>query len=521
MDTAAHYPEKNKWLIAVAVVFGAFLSVMDISVVNVALPHMMGNFGQTLSAITWVATSYSIAEIIMVTMTGWLSTLIGRKRLYLFSFTLFTIGSMLCGTAHTFGQMLVYRVIQGIGGGALIPISQAVLRETFPPKEQGLAMAFFGMGVVLAPAIGPVIGGWLTDQYGWPWIFYINIPFSLAGMAMIAAYVHDPHYLKRGVKEVDWYGILFLSLGLTGLQVVLERGQENNWFESSFITWSTAATALTLAAFIWWEFRVKEPIVNFRLLKDVRLSVGSAIVFLFGIALYGTTFVLPQFTQQLLGYPAYEAGLVLLPRAAALFLVMPLVGVLYNYINARALIAFGIVVIFASYIGLAHLSLDVDYWNLIPVLVLMGLGMPFMFVTLSTAALISIPRNEMTNASGIYTLFQRIGGNVGYAFVATIIERRSQFHRSHLVDSISIYNQAFREFYQKFIGFFEQQGMGPVVAQQRVLAAADRLVERQAHMMAYNDVSWILGLMFLVILPLVYFLPGRRPSHGVTETVAH
>ena len=487
--------------------------MMDVSVVNVALPHMMGNFGQTLSAITWVATSYSIAEIIMITMTGWLAMLIGRKRLYLLSFALFTVGSILCGTAHTFSQMLTYRVIQGIGGGCLIPISQAILRETFPPKEQGMAMAIFSMGVVLAPAIGPVVGGWLTDQYGWPWIFYINIPFSIAGILMISKFVHDPHYLKKGVKKVDWFGIILLTLGLTGLQIVLERGQEKNWFDSAAITITTVITAVILIVFIFWELHNKEPIVNFRLLKDIRLSVGSIVVFLFGIALFGTTFVLPQFTQQLLGYPAYQAGLVLLPRAIMLFLCMPIVGKLYNYVNTKVLMIFGILVIFLSYMFLARLSLDVSFVNLVPILILMGAGMPFMFVTLSTVSLISIPREALTSASSIYTLSQRIGGNIGYAFVATMIQRRLQFHRVHLIEHISLFNSAFVDFYRKFIGFFSQQGMGPVIAREQLLGASNRLVERHAAMLAYNDASWILGTMFLTIIPLIFLFPSRKSMH--------
>ncbi|MEI8175501.1 MAG: DHA2 family efflux MFS transporter permease subunit [Candidatus Omnitrophota bacterium] len=514
------YPVKNRKFIAIAVVFGAFLSVMDVSVVNVALPHMMGNFGQTLSAITWVATSYSIAEIIMVMMTGWLSRLFGRKKLYLFSFALFTVGSALCATAHTFPQMIIYRVIQGIGGGCLIPISQAILRETFPPKQQGMAMAFFGMGVVLAPAIGPVIGGWLTDHYGWPWIFYINIPFSLVGMLMINAFVHDPHYLKRGVSKIDWFGIALLTIGLTGLQIFLERGQESNWFESGTITATAIVTALALTIFVIRELMVKDPIVNFRLLKDIRLSVGSIMVFLFGIALFGTTFVLPQFTQQLLGYPAFEAGLVLLPRAMMLFCCMPIVGFLFNHLNPRWMIIFGISVIFVTYMQLAHLSLDASFMNLVPILVLMGVGMPFMFVTLSTTALISIPREEMTQASGIYTLAQRVGGNVGYAFIATIIARRFEVHRAHLIEHINPYNPYFTHFSQQFTGFFASQGMGPVIAARRLLEVTNRLVGRHAMMLAYNDSSWLLGMLFLAILPLTFLLPSKRPSHKI-DAPAH
>ncbi len=334
---------------AITVMFGAFMAVMDISVVNVSMPHMMGSFSEDLSAITWVATAYSIAEIIMVTMSGWWSTLIGRKRLYLWSFGLFTVGSILCGTATTFHQMLVYRVIQGIGGGALIPISQAILRESFPQEEQGMAMAIFGMGVVLAPAVGPILGGWLTDHYGWPWIFFINIPVSVVGMLMVGAFVHDPAYLRRGVKKIDWVGIALLSVALTTMQVVLERGQSENWFESNMIVMGTIVGTVTALFLVWWEMKIPEPVINFRILKNIPLSIGSAMGIIFGVALFGTTFILPQFTQNLLGYPALEAGMVLAPRAAMLMLFMPIVGRLYNRVDARVLVLVGVVITFWAY----------------------------------------------------------------------------------------------------------------------------------------------------------------------------
>src|SRR6266704_4587483 len=294
----------KKWLVTFAVMSGTFLAVMDVSVVNVSMPHMMGNFGQTLSAITWVATSYSIAEMLMTTMAGWWSALLGRKRLYLASFVLFTLGSILAGTAQTFPQMLLYRVIQGLGGGSLIPLSQAILRETYPPEEQGMAMAIFGMGVVLAPAMGPILGGWLTDNYGWPWIFYINIPFSIVGMLMVSTFVEDPPYLQRGVTHIDWLGIVLLIVGLTSMQIVLGRGQEHHWFQSRGILAGTVVTVLTLASLVVWELRIREPIINFRVLRNIPLSVGAGVGLLFGVVLYGTTFSLPAFTQRLLHYPA-------------------------------------------------------------------------------------------------------------------------------------------------------------------------------------------------------------------------
>src|SRR5215813_9802552 len=257
-------PSRGKqWLVTVAVMSGTFLAVMDISVVNVSMPHMMGNFGQTLSTITWVATSYSIAEMLMITMASWWSALLRRKRLYLVSLVLFTLGSMLAGTAQTFTHMLCYRILQGIGDSSLIPISQTILRETYPPEEQGMAMAIFGMGVVLAPAMGPILGGWLTDNYGWPWVFYINIPVSLVALVLVSACVEDPPYLRRGITHVDWVGIGLLTLGLTGMQVVLERGQEHNWFQSRWITAGAIGTVMVLTTLVCWELRTREPIIQF------------------------------------------------------------------------------------------------------------------------------------------------------------------------------------------------------------------------------------------------------------------
>jgi MFS transporter, DHA2 family, multidrug resistance protein len=420
----------NRWIVALSVVFGALMSVMDVSVVNVALPHMMGSFGRTLTEITWVATSYSIAEIIMATMAGWWSTLIGRKRLYIVSFVIFTLGSVLAGTARTFTEILAYRTLQGVGGGALIPVSLAILRETFPPEEQGLAMSIYGMGVVLAPAIGPVLGGWLTDKYGWPWIFYINVPFSIVGILMVSVFLEDPHYLRRGVRRVDWIGILLLTVGLTGMQVVLERGQEEDWFASTWIVAATIVTLLCLTALVVWELRRSEPVMNVRLLRNLPLAAGSSIGVLFGLVLYGSTFLLPALLQTLLGYTAYEAGITLLPRALTIFAMMPLVGWAYNYFDARWMLVIGIVLISWSMHLLGQLNANVGFWNLTPILVLMGLGMPFMFVTLTTVSVSTVPREYMTDASSIYTLSRRVGGNIGYALLATIVDRRGQLHRA-------------------------------------------------------------------------------------------
>ncbi len=497
-------------MVGISVMIGAFMGVMDVSVVNVALPHMMGSFGQNLSAITWVATSYSIAAVIMMTMSGWWSTIMGRKNFYLLCFVIFTVGSILAGMSHTFAQMIVCRILQGMGGGSLVPLAQAILRESFPKKEQGMAMAIFSMGVVLAPAIGPVLGGWLTDNFGWAWIFFINIPVSVIGILMVNTFVQDPPYLKRGIKKIDIAGILLLTSGLTGLQIFLERGQQENWFDSSFIQWTAILTGLSLVSLVIWELSVAEPVVNFRIFKNMQFRMGALVVILFGVALYGTTFILPQFTQQLLNYPAYQAGLVLMPRAVALMCVLPLVGNLYNYVDPRKLIIFGITVVCISYFLLAHLATTAAQGNIIPILLLMGSGMPFIFVSLSTVSLSSMEKENMTSASGLFNLFQQVGGNIGYAVMATLLDRNTQIHHSYLAEHISRFDSNFMNFYHQTVHFFFRQGMTMGQAKEASMAMANNMVTQQAAMMAYNDISYFLMFMFLLCVPFVLMIPVQK-----------
>jgi len=508
-DTSA-----NHWIVAATVMLGTFMAVMDISVVNVAMPHMMGSFSQSLSAITWVATSYSIAEIIMSTMAGWWSTLMGRKRVYMLSMLVFVAGSVLAGTARTFPQMMLFRVLQGLGGGCLIPISLAILRETFPEEKQGIAMAFYGMGVVLAPAFGPVLGGWLTDHYGWPAIFFINVPVGLFGLFMAAAFIRDPAHLKRGIKRIDWGGIALLTVGLTGLQVVLERGQQENWFASNWIVAGTVVTAASLVLLVVWDLRVKEPVVDFRLLRNVPLSLGSSIGLIFGIGLFGTTFVLPQLTQDLMGYTAYDSGMVLMPRAITLFICMPIAGALYKYVDSRILVLLGLAILFWTFHDLSRLSLDVGFWNLVPLLLLMGAGMPFMFVTLTTVSLSTVKPENTTVASSLYTLSRRVGGNIGYALVSTVLARHTQVHRADLVGQIHPLNPNFVTYHDQAMQLFMAHGRDPTTARLGADALVNTIVNRQATMMGYNDVSWFLGIMFVAVLPLVFFLPGRHKKQA-------
>ncbi|MEE9256262.1 MAG: DHA2 family efflux MFS transporter permease subunit [bacterium] len=502
-------PVAERRLVTFAVIFGAFVSIMDVSVVSVSLPHMMGAFGADLSSITWVGTSYSIAQIIMITMTSWWSTLLGRKRFYLFSFTLFTLGSILSGTAQTFEQMLAYRVIQGLGAGSLIPISQSILRESYPPRLHGMAMAMFGMGIVLAPTVGPVLGGWLTEEYGWPWIFYINIPFCVAGMLLVSAYVKDPPYLKRGIQKVDWGGIALLVIGLTAMQLVLERGQEENWFDSDWITAGIVVTVLAVILLVYWELQVAEPVVDFRVLRNVPLIVGSSISLVFGIAMFGTMLLIPQFLQTLLDYSPMDSGMVLLPRGLVMFMVMAIVGRLFNLVDSRILVGMGLCLVIYSFFLFAHLSLDAGFWNLAAPLIISGLGMPFVFVTLSAVSLGSVRPEKVTSAASLYNLSRRVGGNIGYALLTTLIERRFAFHRVGLISNVSDLNEMYLQYKAGLESALIRQQIDPFSAQTKALALIDTMVNRHSTMLAYNDVYWFLMLLFAATLPLVVLL-GKR-----------
>ena len=500
--------QAGKWLVAGSVMLGTFLSVMDATVVNVAMPHMMGSLGEDLLTITWVSTAYSIAEIIMVTMAAWFTALLGRKRLFLFSMVLFIVGSVLAGTSRTFAQLIFYRVIQGIGGGSLIPCSQAIARETFPPAEQGMAMAIYSMGVVLAPAIGPVVGGWLVDHYGWRWVFYINVPFCIAGVMMVSAFVHDPPYLKRGVTRIDWGGIILMTVGLTAVQVVLERGQEVDWFSNNWIVAGSVIAALALTALVIRELRGDEPIIDLRLLRNGQLAVGCGLGGVVGFALYGGSFLLPQFTQDLLSYPAYRAGLVLMPRALAMMVAMPIIGRLYNYVSPRVLVGLGVILLATAYWKLCHLSLEVGFWSFTPILIMSGIGMGASMVTLSTVSLSTVPRPSMTGASSLYTLTRREAGNVAYAVLATLVARREQYHRSILVDYASPLNPIFR---QAESGARSTLGesINPVGFRGRSLMMLNDTINRHATMLAYNDAFFTVVPMFLLLLPLLFLLPAQ------------
>ena len=501
---------KNKWLIAGTVVLGSFVVVMDISIVNVALPQMIGTFGVPLDSITWVAVAYSIAEMIMTTLAAWCSTLLGRKRFYLLSFAFFTAASVLCGLARSLEMMILARALQGMGGGGLIPVAQAVMLETFPEEERGMAMAIYSMGVIVAPTVGPVLGGWLTDAYGWPWIFYINVPIGLCGIFMAGAVLHDPPHVRRILARIDVIGIVLLAVGLTAMQIFLERGERENWFDSSFIVMTACIALVALALLIGWELWTEEPVINLRVLRNIPFAAGAGLGFIFGITLFGSIFILPLFLQRLRGYSVLDSGLLQLPRSLIMFVFTPVAGRLYNVVDSRWLISAGVVMMMVGYLQLAQLTLDVGLTQLLPGMLLTGAGMSFMFGPMSAVVMRTIPLPLLTAASSLYSLFRRIGGNLGYAFVASQVAHRTAFHRARLIDHLSPYDTATTQAVDNLTGRLASSGLPPGVAEDSALQLINGTVNRHATIMAYNDVFWMMGMLFVVSFPFLLLLRGRR-----------
>lgn len=508
-EVAAPRSSANKWTIAATVILGTYVAVIDVTIVNIAMPQMMGTFGVSLDVITWVAVAYSIAEIVMVTMASWFTRLLGRKNFYLICITLFTVASIFSGLSRSLEMMILTRVLQGIGGGALIPMAQAIMLETFPKEEHGTAMAVFMIGVVVAPAMGPVLGGYLTDTYGWPWIFYINLPVGIVSIVLIAMFLPESEYVKRGLSRIDVVGIVLLVAGLTSLQLFIERGERLEWFASTFIVVMAGVAVLSLTALVVWELHTEEPVVNFRVLQNVPFTSGSMLGFIFGMTSFASIFIIPLFLQQIRGYSVMDSGLIQMPRMLVMILIAPVAGRLFGKVDSRLLILVGISFMMMGYFYMAGFTLDVGYWDIFPGMVLTGTGMAFTFSVMSATCMQTIPPALLTAASGLYTLSRRIGGNIGYALVATQIPHRATLHRSYLMEHLTPYDDRTMNAVEGMTGLLVSRGLSLGEASQSALKLLDGNVHRQATMIAYNDMFWMMGGLFVLGLPLLLFIGGR------------
>ena len=498
----------HKWLVAITVLTGAIMAVLDSSIVNVALPDMSGTLGATLSEITWVVTGYLLANVLIMPIIGLMSAHFGRKRFYITSVVMFTAASVACGMAHTLSMMVVFRLVQGIGGGVLITVSQAILRETFPPEEQGVAMGLYGMGVVLAPAFGPTLGGYLTDHYTWPWVFFINIPVGIVCVFLASRFIHDPPYLAQEKGSFDIPGLALMTVGLGALQLMLEKGQEKDWFESTLIVGLAITAAVGLLAFVWRELRAREPAVDLRLLKNGPLASATALGGVLGMGLFGSLFILPIFFQRLLGFSAMEAGMALMPRSLAMAVVMPISGRLYNRLGPRILVTSGLVVSAFSFFQFTRLTTDTGTWDLVMPQIWQGVGFGLIFVALSTAALSTVERPKMTAAAGLYNVVRQIFGSVGIALAATQISTATTRYHSMLAEHVTPYAEATRRWLESAGGTLH--GVIPDAGQPtlRALQLLDASVLRQATVLAYNHAFLLISVTFLAAVPLALFLKG-------------
>jgi DHA2 family multidrug resistance protein len=506
----------NKWLVTGAVLTGTIMAVLDSSIVNVALPSMSGTLACSIEEITWVVTAYILANVIIMPIIAMLSARFGRKRFYLASVILFTASSMACGLARTLPAMILFRMLQGVGGGVLQTVSQAILRETFPPEEQGIAMGLYGMGAVVAPAVGPTLGGWLTDNYSWPWIFYINVPIGVLNLILVTRFVHDPAYLKREKGAIDWLGLFLMTLGLGSLQLLLEKGENEGWLDSSLIRTLAVLAVAGVALFVWRELVARAPAVDLRLLKATSFTSATAMGGVLGIALNASLFMLPVFLQRILGYPAIDSGLALMPRSLAMIVLMPIGGLLYNRIGPRVLVGSGLVISAFSFWRLGHLAPSVGFWDIFYPQLWQGVGFSLIFVALSTAALGGVAREKITAASGLYNVVRQVCGSVGIAAAATMVSRGTVLYRSRLSERIVPGDARVEHWLSSARGAVASLGGGDQLAASRALALLDGYVRRQAAILAYNHVYQLITLSFVGCLPLVLLL--RKPTgHAEVE----
>ncbi|MFZ0612989.1 MAG: DHA2 family efflux MFS transporter permease subunit [Desulfobacterales bacterium] len=505
-------PPVNKWLITLTVMTGTIMSALDVSIVNVALPYMRGSLNASVEEITWVATGYLLSNVIIMPLIALFASRFGRKRFYMFSVLLFTASSVLCATARSLSSMVFFRILQGIGGGALMPVSQSILRETFPPAEQAMAMGIYGLGVVLGPAIGPSLGGWLTTNYSWPWIFYVNVPVGVINLMLVSRYIEDPPYLVRETGRIDVIGVGLLAVGLGSLQIMLEKGEQKQWFSSNFIKYLAVAAAVGLALFVWHELTTRKPAVNLRILKDVNFASGTLIGGILGAGLYGTLFLMPLFLEQLLGYPALDAGLALMPRSLAMALFMPITGRLYNRIGARLLVGAGLAVSALSFWQLSRLSLDVGFWDIVLPQFIQGIGFGMIFVALSTAALSTIDKPHMQAATGLYNVIRLVFGSVGIAGVATRLDDGTIAAGAMLMKNLGPYRETMTAWTRSLTAALSAHGSAAETAHLQGLQLIYNEVMRQATMISYNRVFFLVSVVFALTLPLVLILRENKQA---------
>ncbi len=503
----------NTWWITASVMIPTLLEILDTSIANVALGHIQGALSAGQDEVTWVLTSYLVANAVVIPMSGWLGRVMGRTRYLLASVVVFTGASMLCGLATSLEALVFFRILQGIGGGGLQPVSQAILLETFPPAQRGLAMAVFAMGAVLGPILGPLLGGYLTDHASWHWIFFINVPVGLVAVLMIHSFVEDPPYLVRrqAGEIIDGVGLALLCVGLGCLQVLLDKGQQEDWFASPAMTALAIVAAVCLASLIIWELRHPNPVVDLRIFADRNFATGNIVMFFGFFAFFGAIVLLPMYLQNLMGYTAWLAGIVLGPSGAIMLLLLPVVGRLTQTMDARLILCFGLLVSGASLVTMAHFTLEIGIGTAMMARNIQAIGIACFFVPLSYLTMAFVPKERMSNASALFNLLRNLGGSFGTAFVTTMLARRAQLHQTHLIEHLSPYDLPFQEAVSQLESLLDSTDVA--------LGAVYRATLRQAAYLAYMDVFFLQALFFFALAGFMWIV--RRPNHDGDIPLGH
>jgi DHA2 family multidrug resistance protein len=523
MEQVGWKPKANPWLIAFVVSLAAFMEVLDTSIANVALPHIAGNMGASSDESTWVLTSYLVSNAIILPISGWLVSLLGRKQFFLICLSLFTISSLLCGIAPTLGILLISRVIQGAGGGGLQPMAQAILADTFPPEKRGLAFSVYGVTAVVAPSIGPTLGGWITDNYTWRWIFLMNLPVGIVTLFLVLKYVEDPPFLKRLTlreSKVDYVGFGFLAIGIALLQIVLDKGQEDDWFGSHFIVTLSVVSVICLASLVIWELRIKEPILDLRLFKNVNFAAASVMMFMVGAASFSTTVLMPQFLQGLMGYTAQSAGMVLSAAAVILLIELPLVGKLTGKFQSRYLMAFGWVALtIAMFYSTRRIDLQMSFASATWLRIAQYVPIGFIFIPATMVAYLGLPQDKSNSVAGLVNFVRNMGSSVGTSAVTTILARRAQVHQVMLASHMSLGDPLFRHSAAALAGRLRQSGVGS--AQGQAYARIYESMRTQASTLSYIDAFWLLGVSGGIMFLLTFVLKKNNPRGPRSQIVAH
>jgi DHA2 family multidrug resistance protein len=517
-------PKYNPWAVALVVTMATFMEVLDTSIANVALPHIAGGLSASQDESTWVLTSYLVSNAVILPISAWLSVLVGRKKFYMTCVALFTISSFLCGLAPTLGILVLCRVLQGLGGGGLATSEQAILADTFSPEKRGVAFAVYGMAVVLAPAIGPTLGGWITDNYSWRWIFYINVPVGLISLYLTNRIVEDPPYMKSEQQKtlrnpIDYMGLGLIAVGIGCLQYVLDKGQEEDWFSSAKITTLLAIAVVALVSFVINEWNHDFPIMDLKLMKNRNFAASALMMFVMGMVLFASTVLIPQFLQVLMGYTAQQAGEALSAGGVVLVLMMPVVGRLITRIDPRLMIAFGFTSTAVALYHMTSINMQVDFRTAMMYRVYQTIGLPFLFIPISTLAYLGIPRHKSNQVAGMNNFMRNLGGSIGISMLATGLQRLSQQHQVYLSAHTSASDPVFTQRITGIAQNFMAQGIPPNEATARAYSMMSRTVTSQAALLGYVDIISISAVALICLVPLVFLM--QRPSQDAAPVAAH